>query len=174
MAAKVESSKARAAFEAYVALGPARSLEKLHQNSPQTAPSLRSLKEWSRLYGWLERARLADAEVAMRERAQREAHQAAERERRHKRRLADIDTLHELADEAAQVLGSTKALTEPRDVLRFYEFLHKGERLEMGDPSAIVTYQDVSDADLAQEARAAGFIVHVPAPRGDAAPELDD
>lgn len=64
---KGESDKAVAACNDYLRMGFDRSVTTLHTNythtSPENAPSksLRWLKEWSRKYGWVERASLYDA-----------------------------------------------------------------------------------------------------------------
>lgn len=67
---KRESSKARQAFEDYYALGPIRSLGKLHQrygeNTPNTpTQSLDTLKRWSTSFNWPGRVQERD-DVAIR------------------------------------------------------------------------------------------------------------
>ena len=58
------------AFEAYFRLGSSRSLTKLHcllieaASSDQKVVSLRTLAEWSRVYDWVQRCIIRDAEVA--------------------------------------------------------------------------------------------------------------
>lgn len=65
-----ETNKARQAFEDYFALGPNRSLSKLHriytedtlENSPTV--HLRTLKMWSTKHGWQDRIAHREAEIA--------------------------------------------------------------------------------------------------------------
>jgi hypothetical protein len=133
MRAVHETSRAQAALDAYLALGPSRSLEKLHQSLTHPSLSVRWLKAWSVSFDWQQRAATYDAEQLARERAERETIAAAERERRHKQRIADLDALRPLADEARDLLAAMRLLKDPTDILKFYEFIHKGERLEMGE-----------------------------------------
>lgn len=63
-----ESVKAVIACNAYLRMGPGRSLHKLHQSFTESSPeieppttSFRWLKEWSRRYDWQERAETYDA-----------------------------------------------------------------------------------------------------------------
>lgn len=62
-----ESDKAAIALNDYLRMGAGRSLEKLYQSYTETtlerppSANLRWLKEWSRLYGWQERASAYDA-----------------------------------------------------------------------------------------------------------------
>lgn len=81
------SSRAEAAFDAYLELGPERSLAALREllaNRLRRPPSLRTLEGWSSRYAW--QARIRDLE--------RQAREAAERERiawigEYRRRLRD-------------------------------------------------------------------------------------
>lgn len=68
-----ESTRHRRAFDRYWQLGAERSLERLHAELERAgrAPSLRTLYEWSRRYGW--QARIAELE--------REARQAGDQAR---------------------------------------------------------------------------------------------
>jgi hypothetical protein len=104
----------------------------LHQSNHKHA-SLRWLAEWSRTFDWQRRAAAYDAEQLARERAAREQAEAVDRQRRHTQRLADLDALRPLADEARDLLAAMRLLKDPVDILKFYEFIHKGERLEMGE-----------------------------------------
>ena len=67
---KKESPAQHDAFEIYFRLGSSRSLAKLHSVLSQSSPlgkkvvSLRTLKEWSRVYDWVQRCIIRDAEVA--------------------------------------------------------------------------------------------------------------
>ena len=58
-----ETTKHRQAFERYWRLGGGRTIERLHDELPNT-PSLRTLYEWSRRYRWQQR--IADIEAAAR------------------------------------------------------------------------------------------------------------
>lgn len=62
--AKVKEPEARAA---YLALGPARTLAELHKHytrtAPKAAPSIDSLKQWSRKKGWQALAKQHDEQV---------------------------------------------------------------------------------------------------------------
>jgi hypothetical protein len=68
-----ESSGARAAFNVYLALGPARSLARLHQTIGK--PSVRRLETWSAAHRWQERVRAHERAVML------EAERQAEQER---------------------------------------------------------------------------------------------
>ena len=80
-----ESTRHRRAFDRYWALGAERSVERLHAQlaADGHAPSLRTLYEWSRSYGWQQRigdlerkARAADDDAriaAVREMQERQA-----------------------------------------------------------------------------------------------------
>ena len=65
-----ESGKAYAAFEVYLALGTARSLDAVAQ---KLAKSLPLLKRWSAQWQWVERARAYDNHMAAVAQAEREA-----------------------------------------------------------------------------------------------------
>jgi hypothetical protein len=81
------AGRAEVAFDAYVALGPERSLGHLREvltNRWKRPPSLRTLESWSSRYGW--QGRIRDIE--------RQAREVAERERigwitEYRRRLRD-------------------------------------------------------------------------------------
>jgi hypothetical protein len=133
MRAVHETSRARAALDAYLALGPNRSLEKLRQSFAGPSVSLRWLQAWSASFDWQQRAVAYDAEQLATERAERDAAAAEERGRRRAKRLADLDALSEIADTARALMKAMEILRDPTDVLKFYEFVHKNERLEMGE-----------------------------------------
>lgn len=63
-----ETPKQRGAFLAYFDLGGERSLDKLHQifteQAPKTAITLRTLKEWSRKFRWVDKVEVMDIEAA--------------------------------------------------------------------------------------------------------------
>lgn len=67
---KKESAFQHDAFEQYFRLGAVRSLAKLHSLLTETAPlgqkvpSLRTIKEWSRVHDWQNRCIIRDSEVA--------------------------------------------------------------------------------------------------------------
>lgn len=66
-------SRSEAAFDAYLALGPERSLALLQthlRRAFRRPPTLRTLENWSTRYGWQQRLR--DVERQARERAERE------------------------------------------------------------------------------------------------------
>lgn len=63
-----ETPRAAAAYDAYAAMGPSRSLAKLfeatHQNGAKTGPTLNTLKEWSAAFDWQARVKEHDAAIA--------------------------------------------------------------------------------------------------------------
>ena len=80
----------------YLALGPDRSLEKLHQQFTEYAPEapcLRSLKGWSTRYGWQAKAAQHDARVASQV-AEKSEEAAVEQGVDH------VKALHDVADKA--------------------------------------------------------------------------
>lgn len=156
-----ESSRARAACDAYLAQGPQRSLPTLRPTLAAPPPSIDTLKGWSAAFGWGARAAAYDAEQRALERAAWEARVAEERERRHTQRLADLDALRPIADEAREILRAISLLKDPKDLLKFYEFIHRGERLELGEATSRteMTLHEMSDDQLAAEAAARGIRV---------------
>lgn len=71
-----ETPKASAAYNYYAAMGPYRSMKKLHE-SLQTdwngkVPTLRRIEEWSARHGWQERVKEYDRERAEEKRKERE------------------------------------------------------------------------------------------------------
>jgi len=97
-------------FQAYLAMGPGRSHEKLHKlvsANPQAyglayAPSLRNIKEWSSLGEWSRRIR--DPDGLARERAER---QRLERIEEHRERLYERGL--ELQERGAELLRGVPA-----------------------------------------------------------------
>lgn len=78
-----ESSKAKAAYYVYESLGLDRSISKVAQQMGHPYPGYeRHLEEWSRLYGWVERARKWDDEQLERKRIERQK-QIDEMNKRH-------------------------------------------------------------------------------------------
>lgn len=78
-----ESSKAKAAYYIYESLGLDRSISKVAQQMGHPYPGYeRHLEEWSRLYGWVERARKWDDEQLERKRIERQK-QIDEMNKRH-------------------------------------------------------------------------------------------
>jgi len=63
----IETLRNKEIFELYYSIGSKRSLEKLldklHQNSTETAPSLRTLKSWSKAFNWQKRIEQRDIEI---------------------------------------------------------------------------------------------------------------
>jgi hypothetical protein len=126
-----ESPKALAAFERYYAMGPARSLRKL---ADETGTKLAQLGEWSSKYGWQDQVleRMREEQAAAREAARKEAAALARRRLRNAQLLqevgvtilakADINTLS--AEEARILLANAKTMIEAG---------MKAERLELGE-----------------------------------------
>jgi hypothetical protein len=83
-----ESSRARAAFTAYLALGPGRSLERLaatYQTCTKPAPPTRhltTLKQWSAAHRWQERVMQHERELAASAAHQADEERLAELSRR--------------------------------------------------------------------------------------------
>lgn len=71
-----ETTRQRMGFDAYVKLGPGRSLEALRERMAEDpmaygvrrAPNLRTLWEWSRRFGWQDRLVALEREAAARDR----------------------------------------------------------------------------------------------------------
>lgn len=156
------------ALEAYLALGPGRSLEKLHlsQTSTKPLPSVATLKNWSSTFDWVARANAYDAEHLAAERREREQAEAADRQRRHEQRLKDLDSLRPLAEDARDLLKAMQLLKDPLAVVKFFEFIHKSERLEMGEASDrhALSLENMSDADLKDALALFGFVLTRPPP----------
>lgn len=68
-----ETPKATSAFREYCALGEARSLAKLAQMLGKSGGYVGQLERWSSAYGWVERAKLYDAERAQEKQRKRDA-----------------------------------------------------------------------------------------------------
>ena len=79
-----ESTKHRHAFERYFRLGAKRSIKRLHAalEAEGDAPSLSTLFEWSRTYGWQDRLAELEREAAAAEQEVR-VEEIREMERRH-------------------------------------------------------------------------------------------
>lgn len=141
-----EGTKQRLALDLYWELGAERSIERLHalMQGGGRAPSLRTLYEWSRRYGWqsriaeLERqARVADDEArlrAIREMSERHARQAVHLQD------AALGWLDELKKEHVTADAAVRALVE---AVRM-------ERLARGEPTE---RQEVSSVNVAFQAR---------------------
>ena len=86
-----ETAKAAAAFEAYCAMGPERSLAKLAENNQRYAKSIPLLKKWSAQHQWVERAKQFDHEQA--EIARKLALKEGERKR--KKREEELEKMNE-------------------------------------------------------------------------------
>lgn len=81
-----ETPRAYAAFEAYLHLGPQRSLQKV---SRELGKSAAFLSRWSARYGWVERASRYDDEERERQRQLRLAAEASEAQK-HATRMKDL------------------------------------------------------------------------------------
>lgn len=72
-----ETARSVAAYSYYAAMGPGRSLAKLHRELQQDwvgrkVPTLRRIEEWSSKHGWQERVKAYDLERAEEKRRERE------------------------------------------------------------------------------------------------------
>ncbi|MGZ3714343.1 MAG: hypothetical protein ACXWQ5_00765 [Ktedonobacterales bacterium] len=72
-----ETARAAAAYNFYAAMGPGRSLAKLHRELQEDwvgkkVPTLRRIEEWSARHGWQERVKQYDLERAEEKRRDRE------------------------------------------------------------------------------------------------------
>lgn len=133
-----ESSQALEAFVLYRDMGPARSLEALHQKYPDTTPTVRQLKTWSAAHNWQERI------------AQHEARIAAEAEERARRdRLAEMDKLRRVrlgiaqTEQAIALKWLQKMVNDDRaiggmkatDIIAFVKSAQDTQRLEYDEPT---------------------------------------
>ena len=137
-----ESTRQREGFNAYWDLGATRSIERLHVvlAAEGTAPTLRTLYEWSRQYGWQQR--IADLErdaraaedaariAAVRDMQERQTKEALLLQQRGAERLAALDP------EDVSVEAAIRAVVEGAKLER----LNRGEVTERtaieeaGDP----------------------------------------
>ncbi len=155
-----ETARAAAAFAAYCALGPERSLERLVTPSQTEAkPRLRlaTLKEWSSAFGWVARASAYDAEQRAKARATQDRADAdrvrrkADRERRKEelRERMDDERAQLMRGEWARVLKRINDLLDSeqtRGLVGLTSLLKLAldeERLSLGSPTAI-TQTDVT------------------------------
>ena len=135
----------------YLAQTPPRSLERLverYRSGTEVGPPTRrlgTLKEWSRRYGWQERVREHEAQIA-REAADRlRAERLADLERRRARRLKGADSVRDIAmDALADLLPD-----EPADVVRMLKYADDTERLETGEATSRVDV-DIVDVDVSE------------------------
>lgn len=131
-----EGPKALAAWEAYWALGSSRSLRKLAE---QSGTKLSQLADWSGKYRWQERVleRQREEIAAAREAARKEAAALARRRLRNAQLMQEVgvtilakaDIAQFNTDAARELIAQAKTLIEAG---------MKAERLEVGEPSAIL------------------------------------
>jgi hypothetical protein len=156
-----ETAKAYAAFVMYRDLGPERSLQ---ETAHKLAKNLTTIKQWSTLHNWVDRARSYDAALDARARAATEG-EATERRRRmierHAQTAAKLQTaaqmiLDEFNDRVA-VRGGMKfvdgrmLVSMLNQVSKMLETGQKLERLAEGEPTEHITYERVmsmSDAEF--------------------------
>lgn len=153
------TGRAEAAFEAYVDLGPGRSLALLARtlrDRQRRAPSLRTLENWSARFGW--QARLADLERKAREQAECEH---IEWVRQHRERLRQEGLvlqqrgLEWLKDKHASAVSAAEGI-------RAIEAGFRLEALALGEATERVSMEEnddrlerLSDEDLERLIRAA-------------------
>lgn len=150
-----ESTRHREAFNAYVDLGGARSIERLRTAlaARGAAPSVRTLYEWSRTYGWQQRLADLERETRVAEDAARIAAESEMRERQVKEALllqqrgAERLAAIELDDVSMQ--AAIRALVEGAKLER----LNRGVPTERGAVPPAATdprLERFSDAELEQ------------------------
>lgn len=157
-----ETSKAIAAYDLYRDMGPQRSMDALHKTYPALTPSERRLKEWSRLHGWVARARAHDQAIADASATRDKAARIADGERRRTQRLSIADAEHRIvlarlrrlveSNEQVSVLEAVK-LALHADTTERLDLGEATERTEISGPdggllSLIVDVRGLSDADL--------------------------
>lgn len=92
-----ETTKSMAALNAYLEMGPSRSLAKLAQKWGKNTSYIRQLERWSSEYGWVEQAKQFDKE------------QAEERHRKQEQEISKMNQEHAL-------LGRTQALRAVKQI----------------------------------------------------------
>jgi len=138
-----ETAAAFAAFESYRALGPKRGLRGLAAALPeQSRRHLRTLEQWSKRYGWVERIKAIDDDNARIEReaieAQAEIQAVAWAKAREPIRREAWRISEELLEMAREFLQRWKRSTRPPafdSVVRAFELALRCKQFAAGMPS---------------------------------------
>jgi hypothetical protein len=158
-----ETTKHRQAYNAYVALGAERSVERLHAvlSAEGKSPSVRSLFEWSRTFGWQRRiddferkARVVEDEArlkAVREMQDRQAREGVLLQSKGAEWLSNVD------DERPTPEAAIRAIVEGAKLER----LARGEATERTDIKSGVDarLQEITDEELEELIRLAAGAV---------------
>jgi len=166
---EVESTKARRAYDDYLADGPDRSLAKLAEKYGKSTAYVRQLERWSSLYGWHARADVHDEVVRQGERAARAAaYQAARQAKADQRRAAREQRLaHGFAVASSQravvlkrlnrLLANEKQLDEltVKDIIALTAHINVSERAldadddrDVGPDAGVGAWERVDMRDL--------------------------